>query len=65
MRQIADAIEYSPTAIYLHFKDKKAVMDAICDDPPAVAAARERAQAFTMEATLDKWLELLQRIAGK
>jgi hypothetical protein len=40
-------------------------MDAICDDPPAVAAARERAQAFTMEATLDKWLELLQRIAGK
>jgi glycosyltransferase involved in cell wall biosynthesis len=40
-------------------------MDAICDDPPAVAAARERAQAFTMEATLDKWLELFQRIAGK
>jgi AcrR family transcriptional regulator len=31
MRKIADRIEYSPTAIYLHFRDKKAVMDAICD----------------------------------
>ena len=31
MRKIAKAIEYSPTAIYLHFRDKKAVMDAICD----------------------------------
>ncbi len=24
MRKIAEAIEYSPTAIYLHFKDKDA-----------------------------------------
>jgi AcrR family transcriptional regulator len=31
MRKIAAKIEYSPTAIYLHFRDKKAVMDAICD----------------------------------
>ncbi len=31
MRKIAEAIEYSPTAIYLHFRDKKSVMDAICD----------------------------------
>ena len=31
MREIAKRIEYSPTAIYLHFRDKKAVMDAICD----------------------------------
>ena len=26
MRKIAERIEYSPTAIYLHFRDKKAVM---------------------------------------
>ena len=26
MRRIADKIEYSPTAIYLHFKDKKALL---------------------------------------
>jgi AcrR family transcriptional regulator len=31
MRRIADRIEYSPTAIYFHFKDKEAVIRAICD----------------------------------
>lgn len=31
MRRIAAAIEYSPTAIYLHFRDKKAVINALCD----------------------------------
>src|SRR4026209_1292919 len=31
MREIAKRIEYSPTAIYLHFRDKKAVMNAACD----------------------------------
>lgn len=31
MRKIADRIEYSPTAIYLHFKDKEAVMRELCD----------------------------------
>jgi AcrR family transcriptional regulator len=31
MRKLADRIEYSPTAIYLHFKDKEAVMRAVCD----------------------------------
>jgi AcrR family transcriptional regulator len=30
MRQIAEAIEYSPTAIYLHFKDKQALFNDIC-----------------------------------
>lgn len=31
MRKIADKIEYSPTAIYLHFKDKEAVMRELCE----------------------------------
>lgn len=31
MREIAKRIEYSPTAIYLHFRDKKSVMNAVCD----------------------------------
>src|SRR5689334_7956418 len=31
MRKIAERIEYSPTAIYLHFPDKLAVMRALCD----------------------------------
>jgi AcrR family transcriptional regulator len=31
MRKIAEAIEYSPTAIYLHFADKLDVLRACCD----------------------------------
>src|SRR3954466_15581850 len=30
MRKIADAIEYSPTAIYLHFADKDALLEELC-----------------------------------
>jgi AcrR family transcriptional regulator len=30
MRKIADAIEYSPTAIYAHFEDKAALMQQLC-----------------------------------
>jgi AcrR family transcriptional regulator len=30
MRRIADAIEYSPTTIYLHFEDKDALVNALC-----------------------------------
>jgi AcrR family transcriptional regulator len=30
MRKIAEAIEYSPTAIYVHFKDKQELMLALC-----------------------------------
>src|SRR5688500_11696001 len=31
MRKIAEAIEYSPTAIYQHFKDKTALVLALCE----------------------------------
>jgi AcrR family transcriptional regulator len=31
MRKLAERIEYSPTAIYFHFKDKEAVMRELCD----------------------------------
>jgi len=30
MRKIAEAIEYSPTAIYVHFKDKSDLMHELC-----------------------------------
>ena len=30
MRRIAEAIEYSPTAIYHHFADKEALVEALC-----------------------------------
>ena len=31
MRRIAEAIEYSPTAIYFHFKDKEALLKELCE----------------------------------
>lgn len=30
MRQIADKIEYTPTAIYFHFQDKQALVNELC-----------------------------------
>jgi len=32
MRRIAEAIEYSPTTIYLHFEDKDDLVRALCDE---------------------------------
>jgi AcrR family transcriptional regulator len=32
MRRLAERIEYSPTAIYLHFEDKDALFRAICEE---------------------------------
>jgi len=32
MRRIAERIDYSPTTIYLHFKDKDALLQALCEE---------------------------------
>ncbi len=32
MRKIAEKIDYSPTTIYLHFKDKEELMFAVCEE---------------------------------
>ena len=32
MRKIANKIEYSPTTIYLYFKDKAALLDSVCKE---------------------------------
>jgi len=32
MRRVADAIEYSPTTIYLHFKDKNELVHCLCEE---------------------------------
>ena len=43
MRKIAEAIEYSPTAIYLHFKDKESLVRELClTDFDALARAFQR-----------------------
>ena len=31
MRKVAERVEYSPTAIYFHFKDKEALMRELCE----------------------------------
>ncbi len=43
MRKIANRIEYSPTAIYLHFKDKESVLRELCD-ADFIALARQFAK---------------------
>ena len=32
MRKVAERIDYSPTAIYLHFKDKRELVSSLCDE---------------------------------
>jgi AcrR family transcriptional regulator len=40
MRRIAARIEYSPTTIYLYFKDKKELLAAVCEETFSQLAAR-------------------------
>jgi AcrR family transcriptional regulator len=40
MRKIAARIEYSPTTIYLYFKDKAELLDAVCQETFAKLARR-------------------------
>jgi len=40
MRRIAERIEYSPTAIYFHFKDKEALLRELCDEDFAALASQ-------------------------
>ena len=57
MRGIADRIEYSPTAIYFHFKDKEALLRELCDTDFA-ALARQ----FQKIAQLSDPIERLRQI---
>ncbi|MFM8411232.1 MAG: TetR/AcrR family transcriptional regulator [Alphaproteobacteria bacterium] len=46
MRKLAERIEYSPTAIYLHFADKDALFRTVCDETFARLVKRlEKARA--------------------
>jgi AcrR family transcriptional regulator len=57
MRKIADRLEYSPTAIYLHFEDKEALMRELCDRD-FLALAKE----FESLARVADPIERLRRI---
>lgn len=56
MRQIAEAIEYSPTAIYLHFEDKLALVRSLCDRDFSALGKR-----FQKIATIADPIERLRR----
>ena len=51
MRRIAEAIEYSPTAIYNHFEDKDALLNSLCEDEFARLFAALRKEAPPRTAT--------------
>ncbi|HYC59122.1 MAG TPA: TetR/AcrR family transcriptional regulator [Thermoanaerobaculia bacterium] len=59
MRRIADRIEYSPTAIYFHFRDKDALLAELCD-----CDFRSFAQGFAAIAQIADPVERL-RAAGE
>jgi AcrR family transcriptional regulator len=57
MRKIAEAIEYSPTAIYLHFKDKESLVRELC-----LADFDSLAKAFQRIAREPDPLERLRKV---
>src|SRR5262249_6593733 len=57
MRKIADKIEYSPTAIYFHFRDKQSLIRELCDEDFATLA-----QKFQKIARVADPIERLRRI---
>jgi AcrR family transcriptional regulator len=59
MRRIADRIEYSPTTIYFHFRDKEALLAELCDSD-----FRAFAHGFTEIAQIADPVERL-RAAGQ
>lgn len=56
MRRIADRIEYSPTAIYFHFKDKEALLKELCEHD-----FREFAKNFAVLLQIPDPIERLRR----
>jgi AcrR family transcriptional regulator len=56
MRRIADRIEYSPTAIYFHFRDKEALLKELCDNDFAALAHQ-----FTSIAQIPDTIERLRQ----
>jgi AcrR family transcriptional regulator len=56
MRRIADRIEYSPTAIYFHFRDKEALMKELCETDFLTLA-----QQFTKIAQVKDPVDRLRR----
>lgn len=61
MRKIADKIEYSPTTIYLYFKDKSDLLDCICEE---TFARLVRKQTALDQSVADPWERLRRGLRG-
>jgi len=57
MRKIAERVEYSPTAIYFHFRDKDALIRELCDEDFGALA-----KDFQKIARIDDPIERLRAI---
>lgn len=59
MRAIADAVEYTPTAIYHHFENKEALLAELC-----AVDFRSLAGTFQTQARIDDPVERIARIGA-
>src|SRR5947209_14475124 len=57
MRKVAEKIEYSPTTIYLYFRDKADLLDCICEE----TFARLLRKLTSLEASATDPLDRLRR----
>lgn len=60
MRRIAERIEYSPTTIYLHFKDKNELLEAVCQETFAQLAGKLERLSLTASTPLGHLREALR-----
>ena len=60
MRKIADVIEYSPTAIYLHFADKDALLEELCAHDFGALA-----ESFAQEARIKDPIERIKALGRR
>ncbi len=59
MRKIADRIEYSPTTIYLHFKDKDEILLCLSEEGfTLLRACLDKADLRSRRAPPSGWLRL-------
>jgi AcrR family transcriptional regulator len=54
MRKIAEKIEYSPTTIYLYFKDKADLLDCICEETFARLVRKQNAIDQSVADPIDR-----------
>jgi len=57
MRKVAQSVEYSPTAIYVHFKDKEALMRELCTED-----FDKLAEAFQVVLQIEDPIERLEQV---